>query len=140
MKILFDTNVILDVFLERHPFFEASSQVLGLAEQDKIEGWIGGTTVTTIHYLLAKALTPQKAEVYINELLKIFHITSINRVVLADALTCNFRDYEDAVLYQTALHANLDAILTRNQKDFQHSSLPVFSPKEFLSAKDSLDE
>lgn len=138
MKILLDTNVILDVFLEREPFFGASSQVLGYAEQDKIEGWICSTTVTTIHYLLAKALTRQKAEEHLNDLLKIFHISSVNRVVLEDALTSNFKDYEDAVLYHSAVHANLEAILTRNQKDFQESSLPVYSPAEFLKAIDSL--
>lgn len=139
MKILFDTNVILDVFLEREPFFEASSQVLGFAEQDIIEGWICGTTVTTIHYLLAKALTRHEAEEHLNDLLKIFHVTSVNRVVLEDALTSNFKDYEDAVLYHSALHANLEAILTRNQKDFQESNLPVYSPTEFLKAMDSLE-
>ena len=120
-------------------FFETSSQVLGYAEQDKIEGWICGTTVTTIHYLLAKAINRQKAEEHLNDLLKIFHVSSVSRVVLEDALTSNFKDYEDAVLYHSALHANLEVILTRNQQDFQETSLPVYSPAEFLKAIDSLE-
>ncbi len=139
MKILFDTNVILDVFLQRKPFFDDSSKVLGFAEQDKIEGWICGTTVTTIHYLLAKALTREEAEEHLQELLKIFHVSSVNRAVLENALNSSFKDYEDAVLYHSALHANLESILTRNQKDFKKSNLPVYSPNEFLKAIDSLD-
>jgi predicted nucleic acid-binding protein len=91
MKILFDTNVILDVFLQREPFFDDSSRVLGFAEQDKIEGWICGTTVTTIHYLLAKALTRKEAEEHLHELLKIFHVSSVNRAVLEDALISNLK-------------------------------------------------
>lgn len=139
MKILFDTNVLLDLFLERNPFFETSSQMVGFTEKGKIEGWICGTTVTTIHYVLAKALNQKKAETHLNELLKIFHISNVNRVVLEDALTSGFTDYEDAVLYQSAIHANLDTILTRNQQDFQKSELPVYSPAEFLNAIDILE-
>lgn len=138
MKILFDTNVILDVLLEREPFFKASSQVLGYSELNKIDGWICGTTVTTIHYLLAKALTRQKAEEHLRSLFKIFHISTINSIVLDDALADNFKDYEDAVIYHSAVHANVAAILTRNQKDFQQSKLPVYSPIEFLKAIESL--
>lgn len=139
MKVLFDTNVLLDVFLERTPFFEASSQIVGLAEQGKIDGWICGTTITTIFYLLAKALSLEKAKKNVKKLLKIFHISNINRVVLEEALDSDFKDYEDGVLYQSAAHANLEAIITRNQKDFQGSSLPVYSPAEFLNAMDILE-
>lgn len=139
MKVLCDTNVLLDVFLERTPFFEASSQIVGLAEQGKIDGWICGTTVTTIFYLLAKALSLEKAKKNVKKLLKIFHISNINRVVLEEALDSDFKDYEDGVLYQSAVHANLEAIITRNQKDFQGSSLPVYSPAEFLNAMDILE-
>ena len=139
MKVLFDTNVLLDVFLEREPFFGPSAQVVGLAEQSKIEGWIGATTVTTIFYLLAKELSNKQAEKNIRKLLKILHVSSINRVVLEDALDSNFKDYEDGVLYQSAVHANLEVIITRNQKDFTKSDLPVYSPTEFLNVLDILE-
>lgn len=139
MNILVDTNVLLDVFLERDPFFETSSQIVGLVEQGEIEGWICGTTVTTIFYLLAKALSRVQAENNIRKLLKIFHVSNINRVVLEDALTSGFKDYEDGVLYQSAVHANLEAIVTRNTKDFKESDLPVYSPAEFLNATDILE-
>jgi predicted nucleic acid-binding protein len=124
--------------LERDPFFDASSQVVAFAEQGKLEGWICGTTVTTIHYLLAKALNRKKAEKHIKELLKIFHLSNVTRVVLEDALVSGFTDYEDAVLYQSAIHANLDTIVTRNGQDFQKSERPVYSPTEFLKAIDIL--
>jgi predicted nucleic acid-binding protein len=90
--------------------------------------------------LLAKALSREKAEKNIRKLFKIFNITNINRVALEDALESNFKDYEDGVLYQSALHANLEAIITRNQKDFKESDLPVYSPTEFLNALDILKE
>lgn len=106
-------------------FFDASSQVVAFAEQGKLEGWICGTTVTTIHYLLAKALNRKKAGKHIKELLKIFHLSNVTRVVLEDALVSGFTDYVDAVLYQSAIHTNLDTIVTRNGQDFQKSERPV---------------
>jgi len=139
MKVLFDTNVLLDVFLERESFFEASAGAIGLAEQGKIEGWIGGTTVTTIFYLLAKELSGYKAKKYVRKILKIFNVSNISRVVLEDALESNFTDYEDSVLYQSAIHANLEAIVTRNKKDFTHSDIPVYRPTELLGALDILE-
>ncbi|WP_445665597.1 type II toxin-antitoxin system VapC family toxin [Fodinibius sp. AD559] len=139
MKVLFDTNVLLDVFLEREPFFEASAQAVGFAEKGEIEGWICGTTVTTIFYLLAKQLSSQKANQHVREILKIFNVSNINRVVLEDALESNFKDYEESLLYQSAIHANLEAIITRNQKDFDKSEIPVYSPTIFLEALDTLE-
>ena len=139
MRVLFDTNVLLDVFLEREPFFKSSAQAIGLAEKGKIEGWICGTTVTTIFYLLAKKLSAKKAKRHVREILKIFNVSNINRVVLEDALESNFNDYEDGVLYQSAIHAKLEAIITRNQKDFDKSEIPIYSPATFLEALDTLE-
>lgn len=93
------------------------------------------------HYylLLAKQLSSQKANRHVRGILKIFNVSNINRVVLEDALESNFNDYKDGVLYQSAIHTNLEAILTRNQKDFDKSEIPVYSPAEFLEALDTLE-
>tara|TARA_R110002124_G_scaffold280490_2_gene453787 strand:- start:26738 stop:27157 length:420 start_codon:yes stop_codon:yes gene_type:complete len=138
MKVVFDTNVILDVFLIRNPFFITSSQAMGFAEQGKIEGWIGATTVTTIFYLLEKKSSSQISARQVKKLLQIFNVANIHRAVLEDALESGFKDFEDAVLYQVAIHNKLDAILTRNRKDFTSSSIPAYDPKEFLAILESL--
>lgn len=133
MNILFDTNVLLDVFLQREPFYTESSSLLGRAERGDIEGWICGTTVTTIHYLLNKAMTRDNADHHTKNVLKIFNVTNINRGVLENALDSDFKDFEDAVLYQSAVQSGLNGILTRNEKDFRMGDLPIYSPGEFLN-------
>jgi predicted nucleic acid-binding protein len=138
VKILFDTNILLDVFLEREPFYEASFTSLMIAEQNIIEGWLCGTTITTIYYLLQKGLSKNSADKHLKNLLKIFHVSPVNRAVLEDAIGSKFTDYEDSVLHQAAIHSRIDGILTRNQKDFKHSTLPVYSPKELLNSLDVL--
>ena len=138
MKILLDTNVLLDVFLERKPFCDSSIRVMALVERSKIEGWICSTTVTTIYYLIEKALSRGEAETHTKNLLNIFHIAPVNLYVLQSAITTKFGDYEDGVLHQAALSARVDGIATRNTKDFQHSKLPVYTPNELITAMNTL--
>lgn len=138
MKVLFDTNVILDVLLDREPFADDASLLLAKVEQSEISGFICATTVTTIHYLATKALGPKAAAKHIQALLSLFVIAPVNRVVLEDAVAAKFADFEDAVLWAAASHAGAKYIVTRNIGDFKNATLPVFEPREFLNVLESL--
>ncbi len=138
MKTLFDTNVILDVLLDREPFSHNASLLLSKVEQSEITGFICATTLTTIHYLASKALEAQAASHHIKALLSLFVIAPVNRVVLENAVAAKFKDFEDAVLHEAACHAGAKYIVTRNVADFKNSRLPVFEPNEFISAIESL--
>ncbi len=138
MKILFDTNVILDVLLDREPFSNDASFLLSKVEQSEIIGFICATTVTTIHYIVSKALGTQAASRHIQSLLSLFVVAPVNRVVLENATMSKFADFEDAVLHEAACHAGAKYIVTRNIADFKNSKLPVFEPKEFINAIESL--
>lgn len=131
MKVLFDTNVILDVLIERAPHYQHSVACMASVEDGKIEGWVCSTTVTTIAYLLRKELSAKTANQHIESLLALFNVSIVNKQVLFDALHNGFSDYEDFVLYQSAIESNLDGIISRNKKDFKNSSLPVYTPKEY---------
>lgn len=133
MKTLFDTNVILDVLLDREPFSNDASLLLSKVEQSEITGFICATTVTTIHYLITKALGTQAASRHIQSLLSLFVIAPVNRVVLENAVTLKFGDFEDAVLHEAACHAGAKYIVTRNIADFKTARLPVFEPGEFIN-------
>ena len=139
MKTLFDTNVILDVLLDREPFSNDASLLLSKAEQSEIIGFICTTTVTTIHYIASKALGSQAASHHIKSLLSLFVIAPVNRVVLENAVASKFEDFEDAVLHEAACHAGAKYIVTKNIADFKNSKIAVFEPKEFISAIESLN-
>jgi predicted nucleic acid-binding protein len=132
MNVLFDTNVILDVMLDRTPFSESASQLFSIVEQGHIKGYICATTVTTIHYLASKVLGNVNARHHIKNLIALFDITSVNRVVIEDALDAGFSDFEDSVIYQSARHTGISAIVTRDPKGFKSAGLPVYSPIEML--------
>ncbi len=134
MKVLFDTNVVLDVLLDREPHAEVAAQLLSLVDTGRIDGVLCATTVTTIHYLAASAAGESAAKRYVGELLALFDVACVDRPVLLSALALGFGDFEDAVLHESALASGATAIVTRNGKDFTHATVPVFDPPELLAA------
>jgi len=134
VRVLFDTNVVLDHLLEREPHVDSAEQLLGLVDTGTLEGVICSTTATTIHYLAAKAVGATAAMDYLRELLAIFDVACVDREVLRGALDLGFSDFEDAVLHEAARSAGAAAIVTRDGNDFARSVIPVFSPTELLAA------
>lgn len=134
MRILFDTNVVLDLLLDRKPFVEQAQVLFDKVEANELKGYLGATTITTLDYLLHKALSAQEATQTIKSLLKLFEISPVNRLVLENALNSRFLDFEDAVLHASAIHADVQAIVTRDEKGFRNAQLPVYSPEALLNA------
>lgn len=134
MRVLFDTNVVLDHLLEREPHVDAAEQLLSFVDAGRIEGVICSTTATTIHYLASKAVGTAAAMNYLRQLLAFFDVACVDREVLRRALDLGFSDFEDAVVHEAARTDGATAIVTRDGKDFMRSELPVFSPTELLAA------
>ncbi len=130
MKILFDTNVILDVLLDREPFSDLATKLLSRVEKKELEGFLGATTVTTIFYLAARVAGKNKADKEIIKLLSIFQIAPVNKSVLDEAIKSGFSDFEDAVLHESAKQLGVQGIVTRNPKDFKKATLSIYSPEE----------
>ena len=132
MKVLFDTNVVLDLLIDRAPHAEAAAALFAAVERGEIGGSLAGTTPTTIHYLTAKALGKGPAREAVAALLALFEIAPITRPVLEAALMGDFDDFEDSVIHQAACQSGAQAIVTRNGKDFRGAELPVYAPEELL--------
>ena len=95
-------------------------------------GFLCATTVTTVHYLLSKALGEKRATCEVRKLTSLFRIASVDRGVLEAALSSGFSGFEDSVLHAAAKEAGVQGIVTRNLQDFKASELPVYSPDEVL--------
>ena len=130
MKVVFDTNIVLDVLLIREPYAQMSINLFDAVVSKEIEGYLCATTVTTIDYLVAKRQDKQRARELVRRLLELFSVTEVNQAVLAGAVNSDFSDFEDAVLYQASCFAGVDSIVTRNGKDFKSALLPIFNPDE----------
>lgn len=134
MRILFDTNIVLDVLLERQPFVHEAALLFDLTVREEIGGLLGATSITTLYYLAAKEGTQTKARENIQELLRLFEVAAVNRRVLEAAATSGFDNFEDAVLHEAAHVAGADGIVTRNAMDFSEATLAVYTPPELLTA------
>lgn len=133
MRAIVDTNVVLDVLLEREPFVKPAVGVFCLVEESRIGAFICATTVTTLDYLLVKSLPKTKARSALRRLISLFEIATVNRPVIERALVSKIQNFEDAVLNKAGQMAGADFIITRNTKDFAGSALKVCDPNEFLA-------
>lgn len=132
MRVILDTNVVLDVLLARRPFVESASRVFALVEQSRIEASLCATTVTTVDYLLTQSLSHDEGRQALRGLLELFEIAPVNRSVIEKALQSKIEDFEDAVLEQAGCLVGAEAITTRNTKDFRKSSIKALDPTELL--------
>ncbi|WP_457654690.1 PIN domain-containing protein [Rhodocaloribacter sp.] len=130
MRVLFDTNVLLDVLLRREPFVAEAGELVMHVEQGRINGLVCATTVTTLFYVGAKQVGASAARAHLRQLMQIFEVAPVNRAVIEDALALSFGDFEDAVLHEAARHARAEALVTRNTRDFEKATLHVYAPGE----------
>jgi hypothetical protein len=96
--MLFDTNVVLDVLLDREPFATVGAHLFSYVERGTIPGYLCATAVTTIHYLMQKALGADQGRQKIRNLMRLFEVAPVNRATLEAALVSRLGDFEDAVM------------------------------------------
>ena len=133
MKILLDTNIVLDLLLEREPYFKGAKELFILAETKKLKAYLSASSITTIHYLTMKALNKKEADKIIDMLLKIFLVTPLDKTVFIEAISNNGLDFEDSVIYSSAFNSNIDYIITRDKKGFKNSKVKTIDPNSFLA-------
>jgi predicted nucleic acid-binding protein len=136
MKVLFDTNVILDYLMQREPFYRDSREVILLSAENKLDGIIGAGSIADIYYICRKEYqSTEKSLNLIIDLLKLVTLVDTKAYDISNALTYNMPDFEDAIIAAAALREKADYIITRNAKDYSKSPVPAITPDEFLAMK-----
>lgn len=133
MKLLLDINVVLDVILAREPWAREAAQLLGAVEMNRVEGFVAGHTLTTVHYVVRKLHGRAAATLAVTELLRILEVTPTERADFQYALTLPTGDFEDAVQAVCGIKAEVDHLVTRDASDFRGVPLSVVSPAEALA-------
>ncbi len=132
MRVLLDTNVILDFLLDREPFAEAAARIWQANEEGRIEAYVSAITPVNVFYIARRFRGGDEARRVLTGLLAACQVCPLDHAALQLALNLPFRDYEDAVQHASATSSQLDAILTRDASDYVGATLPVFSPADFL--------
>lgn len=132
LKALLDVDVLLDVFTQRHPYYENSATLLALIERGKMKGMAAAHGLTTLFYLTAKYTSNSQARMAISELLQLLSVAVVNQQVIEQALALPMGDFEDAVQMAAAMQSGADYLVTRNVKDYKSSPLPAIRPAELI--------
>ena len=133
-SVLIDTDVLLDFYLDRKPFSEDSLQLLLKCEQKQFRAFVTPVIVANTYYILRRHATHHYVVERLQILLNTISVLAMDQKQVLAALESKFTDFEDALQYFSAVNSNkIDAIITRNVKDFKKSALPVFTPQEYLA-------
>jgi predicted nucleic acid-binding protein len=131
MKLLIDTNVILDALMEREPWAESAQALLLAIAEEKAEGFITASTVTDIYYILKKQLgDKEKVKQALLGLFASVSVLDVNGTDCEKAFELALPDYEDALLAYCGMRHKVDFIVTRNSKHFKESPVKAVTPDE----------
>ena len=136
MKVLIDTNVILDVLYKRNGFYEDSLKIWKLCETRKIDGYISALSIPNIVYILRRELDPEKTLEVINNINLVFKIYDLKSEIIMQAAEKKTKDYEDVLQMITAQKLKASFIVTRNIKDYVGSKIIAVKPSELLERLD----
>lgn len=132
-KLLIDTNIVIDLLAKREDFYKEAQELFTLADEKNILLFISALTFANTHYILLRDLNAEEARKIMIKFKALVKVLPLDDKILELALAADFKDFEDALQYHTALDNKLDMIITRNKKDFKKSKLPVFTAREFLN-------
>ena len=131
-QALIDTNVVLDVLLDRQPHVEGSAAVWAVIETGLSKGFPSAHAITTIHYLVRRELGNARAKRTVAAILRIFDVATVDATVIQEALQLSLPDFEDSLTAAAAQLAGCDVIVTRDPKGFRGSPIRTLTPEAVL--------
>lgn len=136
MRVLVDTNILLDLLQQREPFYNDALNLCISVINGEIEGYLSAGQITDLHYILRRELSEEETRAALFKILGIFPLLETKAEDVQCALAGSMDDFEDAVIAAAAKRERVDAIVTRNEKDFKLSPVPAYFPGAFLTMLD----
>jgi len=131
VRVLLDSDVVLDYLADRTPFAVEAEKIFNLIEMGRAQGFVSALSFTNMHYFLRKKLGGAGSVKILEKFRAMVSVLPVDDKIIARALTSDFGDFEDAVQYYAAMHGRVAAIVTRNLKDYKKSEIKVYSPADF---------
>lgn len=132
--VLCDINFILDIFLQREPFYAPAARIFAMIEAKHLKGYLCANRFPTLFYILARELKRDRAMKVLEKVRIVFRVAGVDEKVIDLALASDFKDFEDAVQCYSAVNAKVDCLITRNKADYITDIVSVMTPEEFLAA------
>lgn len=129
-RVFVDADVILDLLLAREPFFAAAANLFLLFQENRIKGFTSPVVFANLFYMLRQAMSGGEAVATLRKLRLLLGVLPTDERVIDLALASSFVDFEDAIQYYTAAARDVDAVVTRNKKDYKSAEIPVLNAAE----------
>ena len=131
-KVFVDTDVVLDLLSARQPHYNSAAELFSLADKGSIKLFVSSLSFANVNYILSKQFASDQARKKLLNFKTLVSILPVNDKIIELALGSDFKDFEDAIQYFTAIEGSLTTLLTRNLKDFKKAEIGVFTPEQFL--------
>jgi predicted nucleic acid-binding protein len=131
--VLIDTNVVLDLILDRAPWSNDAARLFTAANHGVLDAWVSAHAISTVHYIVGRERGRQVAAAAIADLLSFVRVVPLDGAAFQRALTLGLADYEDALQVVAALEVDAQCVVTRDARDFKGASVPVLAPAEALA-------
>lgn len=133
MKALVDTNVLLDVLGRREPFYADAARIWSLAERGRIEALVSAISFNNVYYIVRRLSGRNAAEISLRLMRSIFTPVPLSVQILNQAIDAGWDDFEGAIQFHSAIHAQADCLITRDAGHFPDGDFPVLAPAAFLA-------
>lgn len=131
-----DSDIVLDLLSGRQPHYNYAAELFSLADESSIKLYVSSLTFANVNYILSKQLSSVQARRLLLKLKTLIHVLSVNDKIIELALASDFRDFEDAIQYNTAIENDITTLVTRNLKDFKKAEITILTAQQFLKTID----
>lgn len=139
-KLFIDSDVVIDFFTDREPHANPASELFELNEKGEVQLHLSAVSINNIYYIVRRYLGHKKTLEVVEALVDMTETIGTTRKEIIQALKNDFKDYEDSVQYSSALTIDgIEAIITRNVKDYRNSKIAVMTPLSYLQMREQKD-
>jgi len=133
-KIFVDSDIILDLLTGRQPHYHAAAEMFSLADEGSLKLFVSSLSFSNVHYVLSRQYHGEQARKLLLKFKTLVTILAVNDKTIELALSSEFKDFEDAIQYYTAIENKIEILLTRNLKDFRKAEISVLTAEQYLNS------
>ncbi len=134
-RLLVDTNIVLDLLAKREKFFSEAQVLFTLSDKKQVKLYVSSLTFANTYYILSQKMKLSNARKTLRQFKILVEVLPMDDKIIDLSLESDFKDFEDAIQYHTAIENELDIIITRNLKDFKNSKIPVITAKDYIEIR-----
>lgn len=134
-RLLVDTNIVLDLLAKREEFISEAQLLFTLSDKNQVKLYVSSLTFANTYYILSQKMKLSNARKILRQFKILVEVLPMDDKIIDLSLESDFKDFEDAIQYHTAIENEIDIIITRNLKDFKNSKIPVITAKDYIEIR-----